>query len=137
MQHRAIPPEAIKVSTDRANLSARCGVEISADLLARGTFLVSENCVFFLERLTSSVLEGHMVCAPGGRGREALEASRTALGYGFDMLGAAVIIGRVPVEDRAARLFTRWMGFHSDGVREREPNGPLVEWFEMRSGELH
>ena len=57
------------------------------------------------------------------------------LGYAFDMMGASVIFGRIPVEDRAARLFTRIIGFRSDGIRPREPDGPLVEWFEMRSAE--
>jgi hypothetical protein len=134
MRHNAIPPEAIRVATaaDAAYVSAVVGNDCS-EFMGRVTTLLSKHCIFFLEPLTSSILEAHMVCSPEGRGKEALRAARTGLGYAFDMLGAAIVIGRIPVADRPARLFTRIIGFKSDGVRPREPKGPLVEWFEMRS----
>lgn len=105
----------------------------AAELMARVTTLISEHGGFFLEPITPSVLEAHMFYLPKGRGKEALHAARTGLGYAFDMLGALVVFGRIPVEDRPARLFTRMIGFASVGVREREPGGPIVEWFEMRA----
>lgn len=116
---------------DAAWVSSIIGVDAS-DLMSRVTTLVSEHGGFFLEPITSSVLEAHMFYLPEGRGREAFHAARAGLGYAFDMMGALVVFGRIPVEDRAARLFTRMIGFRSEGVRYREPGGPLVEWFEMR-----
>lgn len=134
MRHTAVPDEAIRVATasDAPYVSAVVGSDCSV-YMERATALLSKHCIFFLEPLTSSILEAHMVCSQEGRGREALHAARTGLGYAFDMMGAAIVIGRIPVEDRPARLFTRIIGFKSDGIRPREPGGPLVEWFEMRS----
>ena len=103
----------------------------ATDLMARVTTILSEHGGFFLEPITSAVLEAHMFYRAEGRGREALHAARSGLGYAFDMLGALVVFGRIPVADRAARLFTRFIGFRSDGIRPREPGGPTVEWFQM------
>jgi hypothetical protein len=101
--------------------------------MRRVTTILSEHGGFFLEPITSSVLEAHMFYRPVGRGREALHAARTGLSYAFEVMDASVVFGRIPVEDRAARLFTRIIGFRSDGIRPREPGGPMVEWFEMRA----
>jgi hypothetical protein len=102
------------------------------DYMARTHTLVSKNGFFFLEPITSSVLEAHMAFLDRGRGREALHAARAGLRFAFGELGALVVFGRIPVEDRAARLFTRMIGLRSDGIRPREPGGPLCEWFEIR-----
>lgn len=107
----------------------------ASEYMKRVTTLVSEHGGFFLEPITSSVLEAHMFFRPEGRGRECLQAARAGLGYAFDMLGASVIFGRIPIEDRPARLLTRIIGFRSDGIRPRAPGDILVEWFEMRSDE--
>lgn len=130
------PSPLMRVATmaDAPWVSAVVGTD-ATEFMARVTTLVSDHGGFFLEPITSSVLEAHMFYLPEGRGKEALHAARAGLGYAFDMLGASVIFGRIPVEDRAARLFTRIIGFRSDGIRAREPGGPLVEWFEMRSAE--
>lgn len=113
-------------------VSSIIGVDAS-DLMSRVTTLISRHGGFFLEPITRSVLEAHMFYLPEGRGAECVHAARCGLGYAFDMLGALVVFGRIPVEDRAARLLTRIIGFRSDGIRSREPGGPLVEWFEMRA----
>lgn len=136
MRHFPPPPEAIRVAdaSDVAYVCELTGLDV-ADYMARCTTFLSANCVFFLEPLTASILEGHMVCKPEGRGREALAAARTALSYAFEFMDVLVIIGRVPVEDRAARIFTRLMGFKSDGIRPRAPGDAMVEWFEMRRPE--
>jgi hypothetical protein len=102
------------------------------DYMARSHTLISRNGFFFLEPITSSVFEAHMAFLARGRGREALHAARAGLRFAFGDLGALVVFGRIPVEDRAARLFTRMIGLRSDGIRPREPGGPLVEWFEIR-----
>jgi hypothetical protein len=126
---RGVP---IRVATmaDAPFVSEIVGQDAS-ELMGRVTTLLSEHGGFFLEPITSAVLEAHMFYKPEGRGREALHAARTGLGYAFDMLGASVVFGRIPVEDRAARIFTRVIGFRSDSIRPREPGGPMVEWFEM------
>lgn len=101
--------------------------------MSRVTTLISKHGFFFLEPITSSVFEAHMAFMKPGRGSEALHAARAGLRYVFNELGALVVFGRIPVEDRAARLFTRMIGLKSDGIRQREPGGPSVEWFEIRS----
>jgi hypothetical protein len=104
----------------------------ATEVMGRMTTLISDHGFFFLEKITPSVLEGHIAFAPEGRGREAIEAGKAALCYCFEGMGALVVFGRVPVEERAARLFTRMIGLRSDGVRPRCPDGPLCEWFEIR-----
>lgn len=123
-------PIRVATQADTPFVSEIVGQDAS-ELMARVTTLLSAHGGFFLEPITSAVLEAHMFYRKEGRGREALHAARTGLGYAFDMLGASVVFGRIPAEDRAARLFTRIIGFKSDGLRPREPGGPLVEWFQM------
>lgn len=108
----------------------------ASEYMRRVTTLVSPFGFFFLEPVTSSVLEAHMAYLKPGRGKECLHAARAGLRYAFENMGALVVFGRIPVENRAARLFTRLIGLKSDGIRPREPNGPLVEWFEIRSDQM-
>lgn len=126
----------IATQTDAPFVSAIVGVDAS-DYMKGVTTILSDHGGFFLEPVTSSVLEAHMFFTTEGRGKEALHAARSGLAYAFNVLGALVVFGRIPLEDRPARLFTRMIGFKSDGIRQREPNGPLVEWFEMRSEACH
>lgn len=139
MQHRPegydIAPEPlIRVGgpEDVAFVSALAGGDAS-EAMGRCTTLLSEHGFFFLEPITASVLEAHMAFSPEGRGKEALHAARAGLRYCFTALNALVVFGRIPVENTAARLFTRMIGFRSDGIRPHHDGGPLVEWFEMRA----
>jgi hypothetical protein len=122
----------IATSDDIPFVSELCGADAS-ELMGRVTTILSDHGGFFLEPITSHVLEAHMFYQPEGRGRECRDAARAGLDYAFRVMDAAIVFGRIPVEDRAARLFTRIIGFQSDGIRPREPGGPLVEWFEIRS----
>lgn len=127
----------IRVATkdDVGFVSALIGGD-AGPCMERVVTLLSDNGGFFLEPITSSVFEAHMFFHPEGRGREALYAAREGLEYAFSVLGALVVFGRIPVTDRPARLFTRMIGFKSEGIRPREENGPDVEWFQMRIDEL-
>jgi len=129
-----LPLVRVATADDAPWISDVIGSDAS-EYMKRVTTLVSEHGGFFLEPITSSILEAHMFYKREGRGSEALHAARAGLGYAFDMLGASVVFGRIPVADRAARLFTRMIGFRSDGIRPRCPGDAMVEWFEMRSEE--
>ncbi len=120
---------------DAPFVSAMIGQDAAA-YMARVTTLISDHGFFFLEPITSAVLEAHMQFAREGRGKECLHAARAGLRYALTEMGAHVVFGRIPVEDRAARLFTRKIGLRSDGIREREPGGPMVEWFQITKGDL-
>ena len=130
MKHFAPPLIRLATPDDAPFVSALAGADASA-FMGRATTLVSRHGFFFLEPITSSVLEAHMAFDPKGRGREALHAARAGLCYAFEVLKAAVVFGRIPIDDRPARLFTRMIGLKSDGIRPREPGGPLCEWFEV------
>lgn len=132
MRHFTPPLIRVAEPSDAPFVSTLCGVDV-ADFMQRATTLISAHGFFFLEPITSSVYEAHMAFSPEGRGWEALHAARAGLRHAFEMMGALVVFGRIPIEDRAARLFTRMIGLKSDGIRPREPGGPLVEWFEVRS----
>lgn len=103
--------------------------------MERVTTLIGDHGFFFLEPITPSVLEAHMAFSLAGRGRGALHAAREGLRYCFTALNALVVFGRIPVEDRAARLFTRLIGLRSVGIREHHDGGGMVEWFEIRKDE--
>lgn len=119
---------------DAAFVSGIIGVD-ATECMSRVTTLLNEHGGFFLDPVTTSILEAHMFFKPEGRGKGAICAAREGLRYAFNEMGAAVIFGRIPVDDRAARLMTRMIGFRSDGVRPRQPDGVMVEWFEMRRDE--
>lgn len=136
-EHYDRTPFPLRVGTaeDAPFVSALIGQDASA-CMARVTTLISEHGFFFLEPITSAILEAHMQFDKPGRGREAIHAARAGLRYALTEMGAHVVFGRIPVEDRAARLFTRQIGLKSDGIREREPGGPMVEWFQITKGDL-
>lgn len=128
------PVVRVATAADASFVSEIVGSD-ATEFMRRAITLLTDHGGFFLEPITSSVFEAHMFFKAEGRGKEALHAARTGLGYMFDLRDAAVVFGRIPLEDRAARIFTRMIGFRSDGIRPREPGGPMVEWFEMRSEE--
>ena len=126
------PEPIIRVGTpkDAPFVSAIAGAD-AAEAMTRVTTLISDHGFFFLEPITGSVLEAHMAFDQKGRGKECVDAARAGLRYCFNALGAVCVFGRIPVENRAARLLTRMIGFRSEGVRPHHPGGPDVEWFEM------
>lgn len=132
MKHFTPPIIRVAGEHDAPFVSALVGRD-AAPYMERVTTLVMPHGFFFLEPITSSVLEAHMAFYPEGRGKAALDGAREGLRYAFAELNALVVFGRIPVEDRAARLFTRLIGLKSDGVREKSPGGDLVEWFEVRA----
>lgn len=129
-----VPSPLIRVAgpDDVAFVSALAGADAS-EAMGRVITLISDHGFFFLEPITPSVLEAHMTFALEGRGSEALHAARAGLAYCFTILGTLVVFGRIPVEDRAARLFTRLIGFTSCGIRPHHDDTHLVEWFELRA----
>lgn len=128
------PPPLIRVAgpEDAPFVSRMLDTDVSA-YMARVTTLLSDHGFFFLEPITSSVLEAHMHFKKLGRGKEAVHAARAGLRYAFETMGAMVVFGRIPVVDHPARLFTRIIGLKSDGIRPTAPGGPECEWFEVRS----
>lgn len=135
MRHFTPPIIRVAEPSDAPFVSTLCGVD-AASYMQRATTLISAHGFFFLEPVTSSVLEAHMAFSAPGRGKEALHAARAGLRYAFEQMRALVVFGRIPVEDRAARLFTRMIGLKSDGIRARDQDGPLVEWFEVRADQF-
>lgn len=70
----------------------------------------------FFHRTGPGVYAAHDFFLPGGRGQWALRASREMLARMFREYGARLIWAETPVENRACRLFNRWLGFKSEGV---------------------
>lgn len=128
-------PLRVATGADAPFVSALIGQDATA-YMSRVTTLISDHGFFFLEPITSSVLEAHMQFDHPGRGKEAIHAARAGLRYALTEMGACVVFGRIPVEDRAARLFTRMIGLRSDGIRPSTPDGPLVEWFHITKDDL-
>lgn len=62
------------------------------------------------------IYAAHDFFLPEGRGRWALAASREMLSRVFAEYGARMVWAETPVENRACRMFNRWLGFKSLGV---------------------
>lgn len=86
------------------------------------------------------VYDAHDFFLPSGRGKWALEASKTILGAMFDLYDAEMIWAQTPVENRACRFFNRRLGFKSRGVEHAIliPGQPAreVELFVLKGGDL-
>lgn len=65
------------------------------------------------------------------RGKEAKAQARIAFNQAFDSFGADALTGLTPVENRAARIFNRWMGCKALGIMET-PFGPCEKFLLTR-----
>lgn len=92
-------------------------VDVSA-LIAdeRNVFLMGEHGGAMFHRTGPGVYAAHDYFLPEGRGQWALKASRYMLSYMFDVMKARMIWAETPVENRACRMFNRWLGFKSEGL---------------------
>jgi len=117
------------VESDRAFIFALAEIEPPEQCL----ILVTDYGGFFFDPVTpyGSIVEAHFFFHPKGRGKHAVQACKDALDYVFHA-GVHTVIGRIPVEDRPAKLMARWAGLKSYGIAESMSGGPLVEWFEIR-----
>jgi hypothetical protein len=64
-------------------------------------------------------------------GKQAIAQARIAFNQAFDVHGALALTGLTPVENRAARIFNRWMGGKSLGIIET-PFGPCEKFLLTR-----
>jgi hypothetical protein len=62
------------------------------------------------------VRQGHSLFLPDSRGKDGLESARAMLGWMFDY-GAKMLWGMTPLDNRAALMFNRLIGFKAGGVR--------------------
>lgn len=116
-------------------------VDVS-DLLAnhRNVAFLSDRGGALFHWNAPGVYAAHDFFLPEGRGAWALRASREMLGVMFRDYGARLIWAETPVENRACRMFNRWLGFKSEGVSETVAipgDDPIqVETFVMEGGDL-
>ena len=64
-------------------------------------------------------------------GKQAMAQARIAFNQAFDDYGALALSGLTPVDNRAARIFNRWMGGKSLGIIET-PFGPCEKFLLTR-----
>jgi hypothetical protein len=104
-------------------------------LMERAMVLVDDYGGIFFDPVTPnfSIVEAHFVFHKKGRGKIALRACKQALDFCWNN-GVIIVLGRIPVEDRPAKLMARWAGLKSIGFGTRE-DGVYVEYFEIRRAE--
>lgn len=78
------------------------------------------------------IYAAHDFFLPEGRGGWALKASRFMLDTVFYEFRARLVWAETPTENRACRMFNRWLGFKSEGVT-RSPAGYDAETFVMEA----
>ncbi len=102
-------------------------------LMERSWTLVNDYGGIFFDPVTPSysVVEAHFAFHPEGRGKKAIIASKEALQYCWDH-GVLVVIGRIPQNDRAAKLMARWCGLKQIGSGWRD-DGEMIDFFEIRN----
>jgi hypothetical protein len=92
-------------------------IDVSAAMANRlNLFFMGEHGGAFFHLSGPRIYDAHDYFLPSGRGRWALDASREMLARMFAEHGARLIWAQTPVENRACRLFNRWLGFRSEGV---------------------
>lgn len=82
------------------------------------------------------VYEGHYLFPPAVRGKEALAQCRAFLHTMFTNYRASLIIGEVPIENRAARHFTNALGFTRQGVSVIQGRSCVVYHMERATWEV-
>lgn len=91
--------------------------------------LLKDSDVFLFEVLRGGAVLGHFFCQ--SRGKKALFNARQALTE--IMKEVNVVIGFTPIDNHAARWFTRKLGFRSNGLLD-DPVG-TVEFFSLTKQE--
>lgn len=102
------------------NLSLGRGLIDAADLLSntRNVAFLGEYGGALFHWNAPGVYAAHDFFLPEGRGQWALRASREMLARMFREYGARLIWAETPIENRACRLFNRWLGFKSEGLSD-------------------
>lgn len=100
--------------------------EVSLDVSAlvadeRNIAFMGEYGGALFHRTGPSVYNAHDFFLPAGRGQWALHASREMLATIFRDYGARLIWAETPIENRACRMFNRWLGFRSEGIVSARP----------------
>ncbi|WP_210358242.1 GNAT family N-acetyltransferase [Sphingomonas beigongshangi] len=119
---RALDASAINVICNHPSVLP--GVGLGADLVDVSALIADPRNIAFLgehggalfHSTGPGVYAAHDFFLPEGRGQWALRASREMLSRMFDEYRARLIWAETPVENRACRMFNRWLGFKSEGV---------------------
>jgi|TARA_R110001606_G_C14977922_1_gene604041 hypothetical protein len=82
---------------------------------ADNLFLVDGDIAFTFRRTQPGIYEVHVMALPVARGRGALKAASDALKWVFEKTDAQIILGSIFVENKAARSYSRLMGFDIAG----------------------
>jgi hypothetical protein len=82
----------------------------------RNVFMIGVHGGAMFHWSAPGVYDAHDFFLPEGRGTWALRISRAMIGTMFKTHGARMIWAQTPIENRACRMFNRWLGFKSDGV---------------------
>jgi len=92
-----------------------------------------KNACAIMDMVSPAVYDGHSLFDPACRGRDAIEQGREIIAWMWKNTQAQIIVGKTPAQNRAARMFNRWVGFTSDGTGtfESVDGGWECEWFHI------
>lgn len=103
--------------------------EVSFDEEVRLTdayvFLVNEDrdAAAIFEWSAPRVYQVHSMSLPSCRGKAVIEVGKRMIAWMQAEMGARMIWGQTPVDNRAARMFNRLMGARSEGMRGHHVTG--------------
>lgn len=75
-----------------------------------------EKVGFFFHNRDSGRFDAHSFILPEGRGKYGVKCGKEAIWQMFENHGARLIIGRTPIELRAARMYNRLVGMSPAGI---------------------
>lgn len=130
MIYRLFNPDVLDAAVDRqASDLVRDNFSAAKWLIEPNNIALTDgrNIGLFEAQEQPGLFHGHIVFAD--RGRKALEAARRIICALVTMFGSLTLRGEPPVQRRAARWFTRQLGFRSEGIKST-PYGD-VEVFVM------
>ena len=84
----------------------------------------NEGAASAFEWSAPGVWQGHSMFLPRRRGKEGIQSAKDMIQWMFDY-GATMIWGQTPLDNRAAQMFNRLIGFKANGTGVHHVAGPV------------
>lgn len=102
----------------------------AANMLSLSVVLApNEHTAFILIPRSETIVDLHLAIAKEGRGRQAIDAARTAMAYIFEMSTFEKITSMAPANNRPLGVYARACGFRREGTltKSLRRGGELID----------
>jgi hypothetical protein len=143
MIHRTRDAALHNILANRPSIRATFGIHLSdpapldfTENARRDDYILLTNGIdacSIMDMVSPACYDCHSLFGETCRGRDAVEQGKQFLQWMWDNSRAQILVGKTPLENRGARMFNRWIGFTSDGIRPfNSVEGSWdAEWFHI------